>query len=353
MEEQPSRIRSIASFFKRRWKLLLIIAVVLAGLGWWNYQRTTANQLELTFEHPQRENLTKTLEVSGVVDAKEKARLRFIAGGKVTYLSAKEGSYVKKGSTIAVIDQATLKKQIEQDLNNFMKERLDWDELNQDVFFNEYTLNEERDIEQGQLDLTNEVLDVEIRDIAIQNTRLNAPFSGILTVSPTTTTGVQLLASDYFELVNPNSLIFRAEVDEADISLVQPNQKVLIELDAYQEESVEAYVNYVSYTSSQTSNGTVFLIEMPLDATRYGIDYFRIGMNGDVAIELETRTDVITIPLIALKEEDGKTFVDVKVSSDPKNQEIIEKEIEIGLEAGEKVEVISGLTEQDQIVIPE
>lgn len=348
--------RKIADFlggvkttFKRRWKLLLVLALIAVGGGFWYYQQSKANQPVLTFEHPVRETITKTLDVSGIVDAKEKARLRFLAGGKVTYLGAQQGNLVKKGQTIAVIDQATLKKQLEQDLNNFMKERLDWDQLNIDVYEGVYTTREDRERQKGQLDLTNEVLNVEIQDIAISNTRLNAPFAGILTVSPTSTAGVQLTASDHFELVNPDSLIFKAEVDEADIALIQPNQKATLELDAHPDKTITSYVNYIAYTSSQTSNGTVFLIELPLDTTQYGLDFYRLGMNGDVAIELETSTNALTIPLIALKERDGETFVDVKTS----DTTFEERLVTTGLETDEKVEITSGITEQDQVLIPE
>lgn len=351
MDWLQNTVSTAFSFVKRRWKTLLVVLLIAGGLGFWQYRRIQANQVELTFEQPQQETITKTLEVSGSVDAKEKARLRFISGGKVTYLGAKEGNFVEKGQTIAVIDQATLKKQLEQDLNNFMKERLDWDQLNDDVFFNEYTEAEERDIEQGQLDLTNEVLDVEIRDIAISNTRLNAPFAGILTVAPTTVTGVQLLSNDYFELINPDTLVFEAEVDEADIALVKENLKATIELDAYPDTLVESYVNYVSFTSSETSNGTVFIIEIPLDSYRYGLDFFRLGMNGDVTVDIESRYDVMTIPLISLKERDGKTYVDVAIDDDKQQTE--ERQIEIGLETEEKVEVVSGLSMQDFVLIPE
>jgi hypothetical protein len=134
---------------------------------------------------------------------------------------------------------------------------------------------------------------------------LTAPFPGIITTSPTTTAGVQLLASDYFELINPDTLLFKAEVDEADIALIKLNQKATLNLDSHPDDSITSYVNYISYTSSQTSNGTVFLIELPLDSTRYGMDFFRLGMNGDVAIELESKANVITIPLVALKEREG------------------------------------------------
>lgn len=339
----------VQTWIRRHWKALAIVLVLLIGGGYWYYQQNQANQPKLTFVHPIRESITKTLEVSGIVDAKEKARLRFLAGGKVTYLGAQAGNVVKKGQTLAVIDQATLRKQLEQDLNNFMKERLDWDQLNIDVYEDVYTTREDRERQKGQLDLTNEVLTVEIQDIAISNTRLTAPFGGVLTVSPTSTVGVQLTASDHFELVNPNSLIFKAEVDEADIALVQPNQKATLELDAYPDKTITSYVNYISYTSSQTSNGTVFLIELPLDSTQWGTDFFRLGMNGDVAISLETSTDALTIPLIGLKERDGSSFVDVKTGDNT----FEERQVSTGLETDERVEITSGLTEQDLVLIPE
>jgi RND family efflux transporter MFP subunit len=336
-------------FAHRHWKLSILLAVVIIGGGIYSYRQQQANIVPLVFEKPVMEKLVKTLEVSGIVDAKEKARLRFMAGGKVTYLGFQEGEKINKWQTIAVIDQATLKKQIEQDLNIFMKERLDWDQLNDDVFFNEYTLSEERDIEKGQLDLTNEVLDVEIRDIAIANTRLNAPFGGILTKSPTTVTGVQLLSTDYFELVNPETMIFRAEIDEADISLIEIGQSATIILDSYLDKDVTSYLDYISFSTSETANGTVFLVELPLNSLLFGNNFFRLGMNGNVAIELDSRENTITIPLIATREVDGKIFVDVRTEGEKTE----ERAIIVGLENDDKVEVLGGLSLDDEVLIPE
>jgi membrane fusion protein, multidrug efflux system len=342
-------VSGIFGWMRRHWKLsLLILVITIGGSIYWHRQRQ-ANQVELTFQKPIMEKLVKTLELSGVVDANEKARLRFLAGGKITYLGAQEGDMVKKWQTIAAIDQATLKKQLEQDLNLFMQERLDWDQLNDDVFFNEYTTTEERDVEKGQLDLTNEVLDVEIRDIAISNTRLSAPFAGIITKSPTSVAGVQLISTDYFELVNPESMIFRAEVDEADISLIKMGQRGQIILDAYLDKEITGNVEYISFATSETANGTVFVIEIPLNSLMYGSNFFRLGMNGNIDIELETRENTMSIPLIAIKEVDDQVYVDIKTN----DNEFVEREITIGLETDENVEVLSGLSLEDEVLIPE
>lgn len=335
-------------WFKHHWKLTIFIVLILIGGAFWWFSSQNKADEELVFIRPQREDLVKTLEVSGVVDAREKARLRFAAGGKVVYLGAKEGDTVKKWQTIATIDQAALRKQLQQDLNNYLKERTDWDQTLDNTKDRALPQSEVRTKSKEQLDLNNEVIDVEIQDIAIKNTVLSAPFNGILTASPITTTGIQLLASDYFEIVNPETLEFIAEVDEADIAKVQIGQPAVVELDAYPGEKLQTFVKSISFSSKQGENGTVFEVTFSLDQTQFS-QLLRLGLNGDIAIELDTKANALTVPLIATRQREDKTYVDVRTGE----KTFEEREIQVGLETDEKTEVVSGLTEQDEIVSPE
>jgi len=326
----------------------LVILAVLALGGWWYYGKTQAAKISQTFVRPTQENLVKTLQVSGVVDVTEKARLRFIAGGKITYLGAKEGDQVKKGQTLAIIDRATLQKQLNQDLNNYMKERWDFEQGKDDVPERTLTDAERRDLDKSQWDLENQVLNVEIRDISIQNTVISAPFAGILTVSPTNVTGVQLLATDAFELVNPETLIFVAKVDEADIAQIKTGQLTNIVLDAYLEKNFKTAVDSIAFTNSQSTSGTTFEVKFPLSQVA-DRGLLRLGMNGDANIVLDERQNVMTIPITATKQRDDKTYVDVK-TSDNSTQE---REIQVGLENDDTYEVLSGLSLDDEILLPE
>ncbi|MEN8253278.1 MAG: efflux RND transporter periplasmic adaptor subunit [Patescibacteria group bacterium] len=340
-------IKNIFAFIKKHWKLSLFLVVIILGIIFWRYKKSQQNIEDLNFEKPQIENLTKVIEVSGVVDAKEKARLRFIAGGRVTYIGAQEGEEVKKWQTIASIDRATLKKQMQQDLNLYMKERWDFEQSKDDTGdYDLLPLETRRTRDKEQWDLENEVLDVEIASIAIKNTAIYAPFDGILTVSPSKVAGVQLLSTDYFELVNPKTLVFRATVDEADIAQIKKGQVASLELDSYPDKIFSSNVDYISYTSSQSSSGTVFIVEFPL--SNGSLDELRIGMNGDVAITVDTRDQVMSIPFEATRERDDKILIDVKTGE----KTFEEKEIKIDLETEEKVEVISGLSLEDEILIP-
>lgn len=342
----PEFFKNSLKTARKRWKLLAVLAVIAALLGWWQYNRIQNNKPVYETETPQRQDLVRALEVSGIIDAKEKVQLRFLVGGKVVYLGAEEGDWVEQWQTIASIDQATLQKQLEQDLNNYLRERWQADQYIYDSRDDYWQRSVVRQREYNQLDMEQEVLDVEIRDIAIRDANIYAPFAGILTHAPTTSTGVQLLSTDYFELVNPETLIFLAEVDEADIAEVQLGQQAEINLDAYPDRTINSTVTFIDYTSSQTSTSTVFLVEVPIPA--FSLEEYRIGMNGDISIILETEPNALTVPLLATRERDDKTYVDVK-----NGQELEEREIQVGLETDEYVQVLGGLSESDQVVIPE
>lgn len=335
------------SFFKRKWKLILVLILIIGGIGYFLYSRQQAAQPKLTFVKPDVQDVVKTLDISGVVDAKEKASLRFASGGKVVYLGAKEGDALKKFQTIATIDRRTLEKQLQQDLNAYTRERWDWENRQDTTDYLVEGTTTRRAIDQEQTQLNDTVLDVEIQDIAIKNTVLSAPFAGILVSSPTAVTGVNLLATDVFEVVNPNTLTFKAAVDEADISQVKIGQPVKITLDAYPDQPLDGTVSFISYKSQQSASGTVFVVEIPIQGEDL-LNRYRLGMNGDAEITLATKQAVMTIPIDATRERDGKVFVDVKTG----DQTSIERQIEVGLETDEVVEVVSGLRIDEEIVLP-
>lgn len=332
-------------FIKSHWIISLLVIALLAGGGWWYFQGKTDAE-ELTFEQPQRTKITKTLDVSGSIAAKQKARLRFLAGGKVVYIGAQQGDQVKKWQTIATIDKASLQKQQDQLLNKYMQERWDWEQVVDDTKDKSLTPVQQRTKDKDQWDLTNKVIDVEIQSIAIKNTVLSAPFDGILTVSPTAVAGVQLTATDYFEIVNPASLYFNAIVDEADIGQVAPGQSATLVLDAFPDQSYTTQVKDISFTSTVGDNGTAFAVEFPLSGMTLS-QQFRLGMNGDISIILDEKEGVLTVPLAATRSRDGKTYVDVK-----NGDTTTEREITVGIESDETVEVLSGLSEQDMVLIP-
>ena len=339
----------IVAFIKKRWKLLALILIVLSIALISIINGRAKKQAQFTEVKVERQDLQKNLEVSGILDAKEHVYLSFIAGGKLVYLGAKEGDWVKKWQTIATIDARDLQKNLQKALNVYSNDRLEWEELeraNKDQVLSE---EEIRDLKQEQNLLNNTVLDVELVNVGISNSVMSAPFEGILLSTPSPVTGVVLGPTSTFELVNPKTLIAKAEVDEADVSLIREGQVASLNFDAYPEEVIETSISQIALKSSQGSAGTVFRIELPLLGVE-DLSKYRLGMNIDVAIELAKKTNILAIPLIATESRDGNNYVKVKDNS---RLGYREQMVELGLESDELVEVLSGLNDGDLILIEE
>jgi RND family efflux transporter MFP subunit len=338
----------VGKWIKEHWKLTILL-LIAGGFWYWRSQQAKAVEV-LEFKKVERGSVTKSVNVSGVVEAKQKALLRFAAGGKVVYLGAKEGELVKKWQTIAKIDSRDMQKRMQQDLNMYFNERMDFEQNREDRRDIAPTNRLDRMNQKDQKDLENTVLSVEIQDIAIRNTVLSSPIEGVLVTSPTTVAGVNLGPTDGFEVIDPNSLVFKAAVDEADISLIKRGQAAKIELDAYPDTPVEATVSAVAYRSSQTSKGTVFVVELPIiNNYQYPIlERYRLGMNGDVDITIEEKQDVLFISLDSLIERDGKKFVRRKNGENSAE----DVEVQTGLETDDIIEITSGLQDGDEVVVP-
>lgn len=338
-------VRTLKFLNQRKWWIILIAIIALIGFGW--YQNKQASKPKLSFAHPTIQTLTQTVEASGVIDASEKAVMRFIAGGKVVYLGAKEGDQVKKWQTIATIDARDLQKRLEKSLNLYGIQRNSWDQTLDDTKDRTLPKKEERSVDNAQLTLTNTVADVELSSIAISNAAMTSPIAGVLVSAPTTVAGVTLGPTDSFVVVNPSSLIFRSQVDEADIAKIKLGQKVALTLDAYPDTTIEAVVTKIGLVAVQTTSGTTFTVEVKLPAEN-ALELYRLGMNGDAQIELITKPNVLAVPLAATKERGEKFYVDVRTGTDT----YVEREIQVGLQTEDAVEVTGGLTAQDEILLP-
>ena len=72
----------------------------------------------------------------------------------------------------------------------------------------------------------------------------------------------------------------------------------------------------------------------------------RSGMYASASILLEQRGDVLTLPLAAIVREENDIFCCVVVEG-----KIERKQLELGLRSGDDVEIVSGLSASDKVVL--
>src|SRR5258708_29217454 len=110
-----------------------------------------------------------------------------------------------------------------------------------------------RVLQTNQFDLDKSIKSVELQDIAKQQAVLTAPMAGILTRADIQTAGVNAAITNQFVIVDPKSLVFAMDVDEADIGKITTGQPVDISLDTYPDTIIHGRVNSIDFVTHTTS----------------------------------------------------------------------------------------------------
>ena len=164
-------------------------------------------------------------------------------------------------------------------------------------------------------------------------TRVDTPVAGV-NITPSTAV---------FEVIDPQSLVFEANVDEVDSADIAIGKRATVTLDAFPKTPFIGSVASIAFAARSSSGGaTVFPVEVSI-ATSSAV---RIGMNGDVAIEADTQENVVVIPTESVREEEKASFVYKKEEKGYKKTMV-----ELGVRSDSEVVVLSGLTEGDEVVV--
>ena len=171
---------------------------------------------------------------------------------------------------------------------------------------------------------------------------LLSPIDGEVIVA-TTQPGQTVTASDAV-IVLSDHLIVRAQVDETDIGKIEEGMKARITIDAYPDSKIRATVEHIYHESQTVSNVTIYLVDLiPQEIPAF----FRSGMNVSVDFMVQDKEKVLTIPVEAVN-KNGDTFVLVK---QPDNKEPLKARVILGITDDKNYEVISGVTEEDKIIV--
>jgi HlyD family secretion protein len=288
-------------------------------------------------------NIAELLTATGTVEAEARVDLVFAVPGKVTYVGVAKGDTVEPGQVIATQDQRTAQKNMENALRDYAKARNTFEDTKDD--HSEQTPqtapNEavRRVLENNQYDLEKAVSSVELQQLARQNAILTSPIHGIVVRADVTVAGMNSTAASTYTIVDPDSLLFRLEIDNADVGKIRLGQRVKITLDAFSETPLTASVADIDFVSHKTeTGGNAFYVDVQLPLGTF--DY-RIGMGGDAEIILAEKHAVLVVPIAALEDEQ---FVYVT-----KNSGYEKRKVKVGLLSDTEAEIISGVSKGEVI----
>src|SRR3990167_9609337 len=311
------------------WYIIVILLAVGGGIWWWRRPEAVKYNEYTVSRGDIREELT----VSGEVKAGKQADLKFQAGGRLSWVGVKQGDWVKKWQGIASLDQRTVQKNLEKELNDYLKTRWDF-QGNRETYnvttddLDRYTLTPavRRLLEKSQFDLNNSVLDVELQAVVKEFSSIISPFSGLVTSVSVPNPGVNIPAGSVIAtVIDPDSMYFEAQIDEVDISKIKIGAPVELTLDAYPEEVIDAKIVSIDFSPiSLSGGGTGYAVKISLPSQTHDLK-FKLGLNGNADIVMAKLNEALILPPAAVVQKDGRWTVKIK-----RGKEIIERNVEVG-----------------------
>lgn len=144
-----------------------------------------------------------------------------------------------------------------------------------------------------------------------------------------------------------DTLIVNAQVDESDIGKVRVGQTVRIRLDAYPDRTVDGKVFDMLYEGKSVSNVVTYGVKVrPITVP----PYFRSQMTANVSFVVRGKALALTVPADAVREgKDGRKVVLLSPAAEGASP--VEREVKTGLEVDEKIEIIEGLKEGEEVLL--
>ncbi|MDD9210014.1 macrolide transporter subunit MacA [Aeromonas dhakensis] len=364
-------------------KIALLALVPVLAIGWLAWP-SKAPEPVLTAE-VTRQDVEQTVLASGVLQAIEQVDVGAQVSGQVTYLAVEAGQHVKQGDLLAEIDPliaqnnlktaeadlASRRAQLKIKQAQLKQNELSW-RRQQQMFRQEASSRADLESAEAQLAVTraelqgalaevdNAQIKVERAKTELGYNRIQAPMDGTV-VSIVTRQGQTLAASQtvptLLKLANLETMTVKAQISEADVTRVKAGMPVYFTLMGDPDtryhgtlrtvELAPTNINEQATSTTATNNAAVYyyaLFDVPNpDHT------LRVAMTTQVTIVLGERKQVLIIPQTALGKKLGENEYEVTLLKEDDQKET--RRIKTGMKDDIKVEVVSGLSEQEKVTL--
>ncbi len=177
-------------------------------------------------------------------------------------------------------------------------------------------------------------------------TVIRAPMAGTIASVSTyvgETVAASLAAPTFLTIVDLDRLEVRAFVDETDIGRVAVGQRAAVRIDAFPGRPLAGTVSAIYPKAQLVGNVVNYVVLLDLEPGS-GL-LLRPEMTTHVDFVLASRENALVIPRAALFVEGGRSFVRRREGKDWK-----ERDVTLGLETPQRIEIVDGLAEGDEIV---
>ena len=337
--------------------LLPMLALFLFSMAFFSMAETPKSTsitpaLTVTVIKPQLANFPQQLSANGNIAAWQEAVIGSEANGlRLTDVLVNVGDGVKKGELLA--DFAT--ETIDADLMQAKASLLEAEATGREAINNAdraRTLQNTGAMSNQQIEQYTTAAEtakarievakaaVNTQQIRLKQTKIFAPDSGVISARNATVGAVVSAGTELFRLIRQSRLEWRAEVISSDLPKIKIG--MLANIIAADGSRLTGKVRKISPMVDTQTRNTIVYVDLPANSVKAGM-----FAKGDFAMG---QSNTLSIPQQALLLRDGFNYVFVVKNMKNQQAQVGQIKVQTGKRFGNLVEVVSGLTANQNIV---
>ena len=286
-------------------------------------------------------NISSNYTTTAVLEAKEEAFVVARAAGIIESIMVEEGDYVEKGQVLAKLDPQRYElnlvranaelQSIEKELNKINK-----------VYTQKLVSDDVYDKLKAQYESSKAML--ALAQLDLKETTITAPISGYIAQRNAKVGNLteSFQRERMFHIVQQQQLYGIVHLPEKELSRVHKNQKAMLNISALNDIEVQAFVERISPVIDPQTGTFKVTLRVPNPK-----DNLKSGMFTHVSLNYDTRQNATLLPRKAMLALDDKINVFVVNDEGIANKVAIK----IGYQEGGFVEVLEGLSGNEEVVV--
>ncbi|MDA1276106.1 MAG: efflux RND transporter periplasmic adaptor subunit [Verrucomicrobia bacterium] len=302
---------------------------------------TEARSVQVIAVKAVRQTVSVTLPQVGTIAPNEMVEIKSETDGVVEGIHYKEGQEVQKGQLLIQLNQGKLAALLAEAESNYSLSKANFERAQQ-LFHDKLISGQEFDQIGANLSLNQAT--VELRRRQLTDTTIVAPFKGIVGARSVSPGQVISRNTTLTWLVDDDPVKVEFQVPERFISQLRTGLAIEVKVAAFEDRRFLGEVFFLSPYIDQTTRTSLVKARVPNPDHE-----LKAGMFANLELVLQVRENSVVIPEASLNRVLGGERATVWTA----NSNLIaeEREIIVGFRMPGKVEVLSGLTAGEDVVV--
>jgi HlyD family secretion protein len=357
-------------------KKVFIYIIIIGFAGallwtlWYLYKKSEKKPVVYVLQQPAKRDIILKTVAAGTVAPRKEVAAKSQVSGVVDKLFVEAGQRVTKGDVLARIriipNLANLNRAVSEfntatiEFNNAEKElkrqKALYDEkLISEFEYNNYlvTFNKSKTAFAAAEDNLQIVKEGASKNVSSSANIVRATSTGTVLDVPVKEGGFVIESNTFNDgttiatIADMSDLLFIGKVDESEVGKIKEGMEIELHIGAAANKVLKAELEFISPKGLEEDGSIKFEIKAGLKLDKDQV--VRAGYSANADLVLDTRQAVLAINESLLQFSNDSTYVEVET----KQPQVFRKQlVKTGLSDGIHVEVLSGLTEKDQVKEP-